>query len=119
MALPSSLWQVPGYHGFNIPHPAPEPVLLMALESSSEKSSAIFLSTRYVSIPLFSLLPSRRTPLPAAAQVFLTCASSKGSSLAFLRALPAGCCIPLSVERWAEISPSPAGRSRRARPALG
>lgn len=69
MDLPSSLCHVPGYHGFNIPHPAPEPVLLMAPVSSTEKSSAIFLSTWYVSIPLFSLLPSKRTLFPAAATV--------------------------------------------------
>lgn len=42
---PSSLCQTPGYHGFNILHPAPEPVLLMALESRTEKSSALFLTT--------------------------------------------------------------------------
>lgn len=68
----------------------------MALESSTEKSCAIFLCTWYVSIPLFSLiLPSKRILSPAACRGAFWCMQAAKGLTALFSCLSVGFGCPV------------------------
>lgn len=92
-------------------------MLFTALESSTGKSCAIFLCTRYVSIPLFSLiLPTKRILFPAACRgaFWLMWAEIGFTALSSCLSVGCGCPVSQPLPPWrarSDLPPSKAGEN--------